>query len=139
MHNTQCEAISISKVPVPYPASGPDFLAPSSQLADPQTSWKTKPSSEPLRSATNGAVVTKPVKPSPVARDGLEHEPETFDAPVHHPYDFEIKKTAEEADKELKELFQGGIEDGPAEIDMGEAIVDGFADDIILKPHQVRS
>lgn len=124
MRNTQCEAISISKVPVPYQAIGP--------------SSKTKPSSEPFRSATNGAIVTKPVKPSPITRDDLQHELETFVDSVHQ-HDSEIKKTAEEADRELKELFQGGIEDGPEEIDMSEAIVDGFADGIILKPHQVRS
>lgn len=92
---------------------------------------------------TNDAIMTKPLKPSHITSHGsdlgnAQFEPETFDAPVDSPYDYEIKKTTEEADKELKELFEGAMEDGPAEIDMNEAVVDGFADGVTLKPHQVR-
>ncbi|KAF8470373.1 SNF2 family N-terminal domain-containing protein [Gautieria morchelliformis] len=85
----------------------------------------------------------KPSKPSSITSNGphqalAELEAETFDVPVDSPYDYEVKKTTAEADKELKELFEGVLEDGPAEIDMSEAIVDGFADGITLKPHQIK-
>jgi hypothetical protein len=139
MRETRYESISISKLPGPQPAPRPDPFVPAS--AHPyDEARKAKPSSEPFRSATNGVIISKPLKPSHVARNDphFEREVERFDAPVHQPYDYEIKKTAAEADKELKELFQGAMEDGPAEIDMSEAIVDGFGDGIVLKPHQVR-
>ena len=118
--------VSISQFPIPHPAPHPE--------------WTAKLPSEPFRPATNGVVLTRPLKPSHVTGQKTpEFETETFDAPINLPYDYEIKKTAAEADKELKELFEGAMQDGPAEIDMSEAIVDGFADGITLKPHQVRS
>jgi hypothetical protein len=64
------------------------------------------------------------------------NDAEWFDSP-NLPYEYEVKKSVEEADKELKELFEGSMEDGSDEIDMEEAIVDGFVDGIVLKPHQV--
>jgi hypothetical protein len=129
---------------VPHPAP-PPYKAVASPGPEVYVSepWKTKPSSEPFRSATNGAIATKALKPSLITSNGPhraldDHEAETFDVPVNSPYDYEVKKTTAEADKELKELFEGAMEDGPAEIDMSEAIVDGFVDGITLKPHQVR-
>lgn len=58
---------------------------------------------------------------------------------------FEVRKTAEETEKDLKDLLQGtfnGREEGDEEdeaeaIDMSEAIVKGFRDGIALLPHQV--
>lgn len=68
---------------------------------------------------------------------------ETFQVPVDNI--FEVSKTAEETEKDLKDLLQGtfnGREEGEAdkeeeEIDMTEAIVKGFRDGITLLPHQI--
>ncbi|KAF8513714.1 SNF2 family N-terminal domain-containing protein [Hysterangium stoloniferum] len=79
-------------------------------------------------------------KPAVVIPKPRNDDVERFDEPnFSYQYQYETKKTATEADKELKELFEGSMEDGPDEIDMEEAIVDGFAEGIVLKPHQVKA
>ena len=55
---------------------------------------------------------------------------------------YDPKKTAAEAEKDLKELFAqsfDGREEGEdeIEIDMADAVVEGFQDDVRLLPHQV--
>lgn len=65
-----------------------------------------------------------------------ERDEECFDEPKHSSFDYEVRKTAQEANKELRELFEGSMED-VGSVDMKEAIVEGFVDGIILKPHQV--
>ncbi|GJJ11146.1 hypothetical protein Clacol_005377 [Clathrus columnatus] len=55
------------------------------------------------------------------------------------PVGYETRKTSAEADKELKELFSGVMEDGIKDVPPEEAIVEDFVDGIILKPHQVRA
>ena len=96
---------------------------------------------EPFLSVTNRAIVTKPLKPSPVTSGphlaAAESEYDAFELSGNLQDDYEIRKTAVEADQELKELFQGAMQDEPTEIDMDQAIVDGFGDGIVLKPHQV--
>jgi hypothetical protein len=62
------------------------------------------------------------------------------DADEEHLHD--PKKSATDAEKDLKEFFQqafDGREDGEEEepIDMADAIVDGFQDDVTLLPHQI--
>lgn len=61
----------------------------------------------------------------------------TLEAMTSQPQYYEMRKTAAEADKELKDLFSGAIEDGIKEVLPEEAIVDEFVDGIVLKPHQV--
>jgi len=65
------------------------------------------------------------------------YDDEVFDEPRNLSHEYEIPKSAEEANKELRELFEGAMELGGEEIDMEEAIVEGFADGIVLKAHQV--
>lgn len=60
-----------------------------------------------------------------------------LEAMASQPPQYEMRKTAAEADKELKDLFSGAIEDGIKEVLPEEAIVDDFVDGIVLKPHQV--
>lgn len=68
---------------------------------------------------------------------------EAFREPAVDPY--EIRKTTEQTEKDLKDLLQGtfngheeGEEDDDAEaIDMSEAIVKGFREGITLLPHQI--
>lgn len=63
----------------------------------------------------------------------------TLEAMASQPSHYEMRKSSEETDKELKDLFSGAIEDGIKEVLPEEAIVDDFVDGMILKPHQVRA
>lgn len=52
------------------------------------------------------------------------------------------RKTAAEAEKDLKELFTQSFDgrdegEGEIEIDMADAVVEGFQDDVRLLPHQI--
>ncbi|KIK96178.1 hypothetical protein PAXRUDRAFT_826224 [Paxillus rubicundulus Ve08.2h10] len=63
---------------------------------------------------------------------------ETFDVPDERDL-YDPRMSAAEAEKALRALVEDTVntKDDEVEIDMSEAIVDGFADDIVLLPHQV--
>lgn len=50
---------------------------------------------------------------------------------------YDYTKSTEDANKELKELISGAIEDGIKDVPPEGATVDDFVDGIVLKPHQV--
>ena len=131
-------------------SSAKELPVPSSQVAqsfNDALNWKLTQPAEPSCHVTNGSIFTKPTKLStpvtiPISirhrqTRPAEPEHETFDIPETSPYEYAIRKTAAEADKDLKELFEGAIDDGVDQVDMDEAIVDGFKDEIVLKRHQV--
>ena len=62
---------------------------------------------------------------------------ETFDAPDDHGL-HDPRMSAAEAEKALRALVEDTVNSAEdTEIDMSEAIVPGFADGIVLLPHQV--
>ncbi|KAG1773596.1 SNF2 family N-terminal domain-containing protein [Suillus placidus] len=60
----------------------------------------------------------------------------TVDAP-HQPYVYEPRMSVTETEKALRALVEDSVTPDDIEIDMEEAIVEGFQDGITLLPHQV--
>ena len=56
----------------------------------------------------------------------------------HIPTGPELRRSSDETQKELKELFEGAL-GADLEVDMSKAEVDGFAKGIKLLPHQIQS
>jgi SNF2 family DNA or RNA helicase len=61
---------------------------------------------------------------------------ETFDEPEFDNL-YDPLKSAGEAEKDLQELLQSSMNDTNLTVDMNDAIVEGFAEDIRLLPHQI--
>ena len=66
------------------------------------------------------------------------HQQEFFGEDPNSAYIYETKKSAQEAEKDLKDLVAASMNDSTEEeIDMSLAVVEGFKDNIKLLPHQI--
>lgn len=96
---------------------------------------KPKPSNPPF---------TKPPVIVKIPTNSVLDHPEPKEGPLWESFDepgvenlYDPKKSAADAERDLKELLSSSMNDVAVDIDMRDAIVDGFRENIRLLPHQV--
>ncbi|KAF9224688.1 hypothetical protein BS17DRAFT_778808 [Gyrodon lividus] len=122
------------------PAQGPSKPAPDTQ----------QPFKSQVLATLDRAMPTVPpqrtVAPAPIELPMNKRPPATTQGPMWETFDepderdlHDPRMSASEAEKALRALVEDTVnsKDDDVEIDMSEAIVDGFADGIALLPHQV--
>lgn len=98
---------------------------------------------DPSRKPTPIAIPANPPPPTsyripssrPIPRDDGEGENFRIDVPEVH----EVQQSADDALKDMRELLTGALGGLKLEdVDLSEAVVDGFSDGITLMPHQIQ-